>query len=57
MLTDKQLLGGVASLDMPFYGALILVVIAIGMVLMFFQDVRTEREPFAFHPAEIFEGL
>ncbi len=57
LLTDKALLGGVASLDMPFYGALVLVVIAIGMVLAFFKDIRTEREPFAFHPAEIFESL
>jgi DHA1 family tetracycline resistance protein-like MFS transporter len=57
VLTDKELLGGVASLDMPFYGALALVVVAIVMVLAFFKDIRTEREPFAFHPAEIFEGL
>ena len=57
VLTDKELLGGIASLDMPFYGALVLVVIAIGMVLVFFKDIRTEREPFAFRPAEIFESL
>ena len=57
LLTDKDLLGGVASLDMPFYGALVLVVIAIGLVLAFFKDIRTEREPFAFRPAEIFESL
>ncbi len=57
VLTDKALLGGVASLDMPFYGALVLVVIAIGMVLGFFKDVRTVREPFAFRPADIFESL
>ena len=57
VLTDKELLGGAASLDMPFYGALVLVVVAIGMVLAFFKDIRTEREPFAFRPAEIFESL
>jgi predicted MFS family arabinose efflux permease len=57
VLTDKTLLGGAASLDMPFYGALVLVAAAIGMVLAFFKDVRTEREPFVFRPAEIFEGL
>jgi DHA1 family tetracycline resistance protein-like MFS transporter len=57
VLTDKELLGGVASLDMPFYGALVLVAIAIGMVLVFFNDIRTEREPFAFRPAEIFASL
>ncbi len=36
LLTDKALFGGAASLDMPFYGALVLVVIAIGMVHAFF---------------------
>jgi DHA1 family tetracycline resistance protein-like MFS transporter len=57
VLTDKQLLGGVASLDMPFYGAFVLVAICMGMVLVFFKDIRTEREPFAFRPAEIFQSL
>ena len=57
VLTDKALLGGVASLDMPFYGALVLVALCIGMVLVFFKDIRTEREPYVFHPAEIFASL
>lgn len=57
VLTDKELLGGVASLDMPFYGALVLVAVCIGMVLVFFKDIRTEREPFAFRPAEILQSL
>ena len=57
VLTDKELLGGVASLDMPFYGAFVLVVICFGMVLVFFKDVRKEHEPFAFRPVEVFESL
>lgn len=57
VLTDKALLGSAASLDMPFYGALVLVAVATAMVLMFFKDIRTEREPFAVRPGEIFEGL
>jgi predicted MFS family arabinose efflux permease len=57
MLTDKTLLGSVASLDMPFYGALVLVAICIGMVLLFFEDIRAEHEPFAFRPAEILESF
>ena len=57
VLTDKALLGGAASLDMPFYGALVLVAICFAMVLVFFKDIRKEREPFAFRPAEVFESL
>jgi len=57
LLADKEFLGGYASFEMPFYGALVLVAIAIGMVLMFFKDIRTEREPFAFRPADIFKDL
>ncbi len=57
VLTDKELLGGAASLAMPFYGALVLVVIAIGLVAVFFRDIRPEREPFAFRPSDIFESL
>jgi DHA1 family tetracycline resistance protein-like MFS transporter len=57
ILSDKSLLGGVASYEAPFYGALVLVVIAIALVLAFFHDVRQERRPFAFRPAEIVENL
>jgi predicted MFS family arabinose efflux permease len=57
VLADKSLLGDVASFKTPFYGALVLVVVAIIMVLLFFKDVRQEREPFVFHPMDIFESL
>jgi predicted MFS family arabinose efflux permease len=57
ILSDKSLLGRDASYEMPFYGALVLVVIATLLVLAFFRDVRQERRPFAFRPAEIFENL
>jgi predicted MFS family arabinose efflux permease len=57
VLADKEFLGKFASFEMPFYGALVLVAVAIGMVVMFFKDIRTEREPFAFRPAEVFESL
>jgi MFS family permease len=53
VLTDKTLLGGAASLDMPFYGALVLVAVCFGMVLVFFKDIRKEGEPFTFRPAEV----
>jgi predicted MFS family arabinose efflux permease len=57
LLADKNLLGSIASVDMPFYGALVLVAIAIAMVLAFFTDIRQERKPFTFRPLEIFETL
>ena len=57
VLADKSLLGNIASFEMPFYGALVLVLIAIALVLIFFQDVRQERAAFVFRPVEIFETL
>lgn len=56
-LSDKALLGNAASLELPFYGAFSLVVIAIVLVIVFFRDIRTERETFAFRPLEIFKLL
>jgi MFS family permease len=57
VLADKSLLGRIASFDMPFYGASLLVAITIGMVLVFFTDIRRERAPYVFRPAEILETL
>ncbi len=57
ILSDKSLLGGVASLKMPFYGAFALVVVAIVLVLFFFKDIRQEREPFVFRPSDITDSL
>ena len=57
VLADKSLIGEVASYELPFYGALVLVAIAIAMLLFFFEDVRQERAPFVFRPVEIFETL
>ena len=57
LMSDPELLGRYASYEAPFYGALAIVVIAIVLVLAFLQDVRQERRPFAFRPAEIFENL
>jgi predicted MFS family arabinose efflux permease len=57
LLADKEFLGGYASLEMPFYGALVLVVIAIALVLVYFEDVRKERQPFALRPVDVFATL
>jgi DHA1 family tetracycline resistance protein-like MFS transporter len=57
VLSDQALLGGVATLQLPFYGALVLVLIAIALVLLFFHDTRTERTPFVFRPRDITDSL
>ena len=57
VLSDPQLLGGLASLKLPFYGAFVLVLIAIALVIAFFHDVRLERTPFVFRPRDITDSL
>ena len=57
MLSDPELLGDVASLKLPFYGAFTLVMIAMAMVIVFFRDVRLERTPFVFRPRDITDSL
>ncbi|MBK0398228.1 MFS transporter [Limibaculum sp. M0105] len=57
VLSDKDLIGDVASLTTPFYAALGLVLVAIFLVLVFFRDMRTEREPFVFRPRDIVDSL
>jgi MFS family permease len=57
LLSDPSLMGSMASLKLPFYAAVVLVMIGIGLVMIFFQDARKERQPFVFRPLEIFELL
>ncbi len=57
VLSDKTLLGSAATLKTPFYGAFILVFIAILLVLFFFKNTRTERVPFVFRPRDITDSL
>ena len=57
LLSDKALLGGLASLKLPFYAAFVLVAIAIVLVLVFFHDIRKERVPFVFRPRDITDSL
>ena len=56
-LSDPQLLGSFASLKLPFYGALLLVMIAIFLVMFFYQDIRTTRTLFVFRLRDITDGL
>jgi len=57
ILSDPDILGSVATLKLPFYAAFALVVIAIGLVIFFFRDIRTERTPFVFRPRDITDSL
>jgi DHA1 family tetracycline resistance protein-like MFS transporter len=57
LLSDKALLGSVASLKLPFYGAFSLVVTAIILILVFFKDIRTERAPFQFRARDLTDSL
>ncbi|MGV6803146.1 MAG: MFS transporter [Ruegeria sp.] len=57
VLSDAALLGSDATLKTPFYGAFVLVLIAILLVLLFFKDTRTERETFVFRPRDVTDSL
>ncbi len=57
MLSDPELLGGLASLKLPFYASFVMVLITTIMVIVFFRDIRTERTPFVFRPRDITDSL
>ncbi|SLN40482.1 Tetracycline resistance protein, class C [Roseovarius albus] len=57
ILSDKALLGGAATLKTPFFGAFVLVSIAIFLVMVYYKDSRTEREPFVFRLRDITDSL
>jgi DHA1 family tetracycline resistance protein-like MFS transporter len=59
-LSDPILLGSLASVKLPFYACFVLIVIAVLLVIFFFQDKHdkiAEQRPFVFRPMEIFELL
>ena len=56
-LSDKNIIGHDASVTLPFYGALALVVITIILVQLFFHDVREYKEKFEFRPQDIVFSL
>lgn len=57
VLSDTALLGGDATLKTPFYGAFVLVLIAILLVILFFKDTRSARAPFVFRPRDVTDSL
>jgi len=54
MLSDPEVIGSIASIKLPFYASLFLVLIGIFLVTIFFRDIERERKPFVFRPLEIF---
>ena len=54
VLSDKALLGSIASLNLPIYAATGLVLFTIGIIVVFFQDVRGSRVPLRIKPQDVF---
>ncbi len=54
LLTDQELLGGFASLSLPFYTALGLVIVAFILVACFYQEKLEARAPLRVGPLEVF---
>ena len=57
LLTDQSLLGGIASLQAPFYAAGILVAINIVLILIFYHNVSFERRPVTVRVTDVFLTL
>ena len=57
ILSDQAVLGQFATLKTPFYGAFLLVLLAILLVVIFFHDARTERTKFVFRLRDISDSL
>lgn len=57
VLSDKAILGDLASLKLPFYCALLLVLMTMILVQLTFKDIRQNREPLEFKPLEVFTVL
>jgi MFS family permease len=54
VLSDPNLLGGFASLSLPFYAGGLLILATMFLIAVFFRDSRQERAPLRFEPLEIF---
>ena len=57
VLSDKSFLGDFASLSLPFYFAMVTVVIAAFLIAFFFEDKLQDRAPLQVGPAEVFRLL
>ena len=56
-LSDKALLGAYASLELPFYGAVILVALNIAMIVWFYKEENPQRRKIDFGLSEVFLTL
>jgi predicted MFS family arabinose efflux permease len=54
VLSDTSLLGGIASLKLPFYVAGTMVAATFVLILVSYSDAGQVRQPFRFEPQEIF---
>ncbi|WP_298775335.1 MFS transporter [uncultured Shewanella sp.] len=53
LLSDKNLLGSIANIQLPFYVASMLVLLTIFLVLFYYQDIKKPDKPVAFKPFEL----
>ncbi len=56
-LSDPEIMGSFASLQLPFYASFALVALVIVLILAYFEDARQERQPVVLRPLEVFEIL
>ena len=57
VLSDNNLVGDIASVQLPFYCATVLVLITIVLVSLYFKDLRQPTQKLKFDPLEIFTLL
>ncbi len=57
LLSDKAILGDFASIKLPFYCAVVLIVATIILVQVSFKDIRQKREKLKIDPLEVFTLL
>lgn len=54
LLSDKQIFGAFASVELPFYVVSAMVIANIILIIFFYHEPKSERPPFQFRPIEIF---
>lgn len=57
LLSDKRLLGSVASAELPFFAASAMVIINIVLIVFFFHERNFRRRPMHIRPVEVFLTL
>jgi len=57
VLSDKDLIGDIASLSLPFYFAIALILVSAFLVVFFFEEKLKTRTPLRIGPLEVFRLL